>query len=214
MSNADLNPNRSSATLTEADWMKKKHAFLNNRYAIQSSGVPIDIESLTFKKNQILAELAEIEEKNHGLKKYIKDSQLAIAEHRQINHETAQSLEYEKKLLNKHLASERNILNEILFYENEHNELDKIVKDLSSRLNTTIESIDNTLNDIDFVKGEINAMIEKMNSLEKNIPKEYTHIDNMDHLFKQTIQSLHALYQRAHHAEKSIIKTYYHMKNK
>nr|WCC90919.1 magnetosome protein Mad24-1 [Desulfobacteraceae bacterium] len=209
----DLKFNRSSATMTEAEWIQKKNAFLKNRYAHQKSGIPIDKEAFLLKKEQLMADIQQLEEKNHALKTYIKDCQIDISEHDQTNQEGLKILENKKINLNQYLATERNVSNEITFFETERKQLDQTLKELSHRLNATIESIDDTLVDVDFVKGEIKVMLDKMDVLEKSIPEEYSQMDHLDDLFKQTVKSLHDLYKRAHHAEKSVKKTYYHIKN-
>ncbi|KPA14584.1 magnetosomen protein Mad24-1 [Candidatus Magnetomorum sp. HK-1] len=199
-----------SATISEAEWIKKKNALLKKRSS--KSGIPMDMETLQSKKMQLIEEIAQLEEKNHGLKKVIKDTQFILPEKKRQNIEVLKKINTQKSQLNKYLATERNVVNEISFYENEQNQLDNSLKDLTNRLNSTIGSVDDTLMNIDFVKGEIKAMLAKMNLLERNIPDEYAHMDHLDDLFQQTIQSLNDLYDRAHRAEKSVKKTYYKIK--
>jgi len=205
-----LKKDKIPATISEAEWIKKKNAILKKRSSKQY--YPMDMETLKSKKSQLLEEISKLEEKNSALKKVIKDTQIILPEKKQQNIEVLKKINTKKSKLNKYLAAERNIVNEISFYENEHNSLDSSLKDLTNHLNSTIGNIDDTLMNIDFVKGEIKAMISKMNILERNIPDEYVHMDQLDSLFQQTVQSLNDLYQRAHHAEKSVKKTYYKIK--
>jgi len=195
-------------TISETQWLKKRKAILEK----QSSN-NADMETLHQQKAKLMNDISILEEKNHALKQLIKEQQVLLPEKKRDNVETLKKVETHKNQLSKYLSTERNLISEIAFYENEQQQLDNMLKDLTQKLNTSIGAIDDTLMNIDFVKGEIKAMLNKMTLLETNIPKEYEHMDQLDGLFQQTILSLNDLYNRAHHAENNVKKTYYKIKH-
>ncbi|HUV49784.1 MAG TPA: hypothetical protein VMW78_02015 [Anaerolineae bacterium] len=197
-----------SSGVMEDRWIKKKEALLKS--LSKGGGVlKIDRENLTMEKKRVVSEVERLEEENHLMSRSVRDFQLQLSEKRRKSRILLKRSDVLKKKLVRLLARERDIINEIQFYEAEKAKLSDTHLEVSERLRAEISVLGSTVKGIDFMKGEMEVFINKMGMLEREVPVKATNVDNLDEKITGGIKALKDLYNRMQVVERKVKTNYY-----
>ncbi|MBF0508206.1 MAG: hypothetical protein HQK57_04675 [Deltaproteobacteria bacterium] len=202
---------RGSDDRKENSWLEKRRSVLE-RLRREKTQARHNLAEINAARQRLRTEVDQLEAENHSLSRQVKELDGRLFE---LKQQTRQSYAQSDKLkanLVEIVAAERNLAEEIAFFESEKARLSQEHLAVSHQVGANMMVLDQTAKDIDFLNGEVEATIAKMNMAEGEVAVVYNGVSHLDDKITGMVTSLQDLSLRMKRMETHIKTVYYQMK--